>query len=106
MCAHDSLQTYATMQATCLALSLNPGAQEKAQAELDAVVGPDRLPDFEDRASLVYVNAIIKEALRWFNVTPLGISHRSMEDDVISGYFVPAGSILIANIWCVRLYCL
>lgn len=94
------------MHATFLAMSFYPEAQRKAQAELDAVVGPNRMPTFDDRESLVYVNAVIKESLRWFNVTPLGISHRSVEDDVISGYFVPAGSILIANIWCVRLYCL
>lgn len=89
------------MQATFLAMALYPEVQKKAQAELDAVVGPDRLPNFEDRDSLVYIAAIIKESLRWFNVTPLGISHRSVEDDVVSGYFVPAGSILVANIWCV-----
>ena len=88
------------MQATCLALSLNPSAQDKAQAELDAVVGPDRLPNFEDRASLVYVNAITKEALRWFNVTP---RHCALHDQRrrIPGLLHPGGSLLVANIWYV-----
>ncbi|TBU44098.1 hypothetical protein BD309DRAFT_61703 [Dichomitus squalens] len=32
--------------------------------ELDAVVGSHRLPDFADRDSLVYINALIWEAMR------------------------------------------
>ena len=89
----------ATLQATFLALSLNPQVQMKAQAELDSVVGSSRLPDFGDRESLVYVNAIVKESFRWFTVTPLGISHRTIQDDEFQGYFIPAGTVLTANIW-------
>ena len=49
-----------------------PEAQRKAQAELDAVIGPDKLPGLSDRPSLPYVNALVKEILRWQSVTPLG----------------------------------
>nr|VWO96834.1 N/A [Ganoderma boninense] len=91
--------TIATLQATILALSLYPEVQKKAQAELDAVVGPKRLPSFDDRASLVYINALMKESFRWFTVTPLGISHRTLVDDEFRGYFIPAGTVLTANIW-------
>jgi len=40
--------------------------------EIDAVVGNNRLPDFNDRNTLSYTNAIVKEAMRWQPVTPLG----------------------------------
>ena len=89
------------MQAVFLAMSLHPEVQKTAQMELDRVVGPSRLPDFRDLDSLVYVRAVLKEAMRWHTVTPLGIPHRTKKDDVFDGYFVPAGTILIANIWCV-----
>ena len=46
-------------------MALYPEAQKKAQAEIDAVVGPDRLPNFEDRPSLPYINAVVKESMRW-----------------------------------------
>ena len=62
------------MQTLFLAMALHPEVQKKAQAEIDAVVGPDRLPDIEDRPSLPYINALIKELLRWNLVTPLGKS--------------------------------
>lgn len=94
-----SAQTYSTVLASFVALSLYPEAQKKAQAELDAVVGRERLPELHDRESLVYVKAIIMESLRWHNVTPLGIAHRTILDDEIQGYFVPAGTTLVANIW-------
>lgn len=54
---------------------LYPEAQRTAQAELDSVIGTDRLPDFTDE--LPYVTALIKEVLRWRPVAPLG-EHSSM----------------------------
>lgn len=38
--------------------------QKKAQAELDAIVGDDRLPSFADRPHMPYVDALCKEVLR------------------------------------------
>lgn len=49
-----------------------PDVQKKAQSELDTVVGPQKLPEFSDRPSLPYVNAIVKETMRWQSVLPLG----------------------------------
>ena len=62
------------MQALFLAIALYPEVQKKAQAEIDAVVGAHRLPDFEDRPSLPYINAIVKESMRWHLVLPIGAS--------------------------------
>ena len=55
-----------------LAMSLYPEVQAKAQREIDQVVGTNRLPSYKDRDSLPYLNALIKEVLRWNPVTPLG----------------------------------
>jgi cytochrome P450 len=51
-----------------LLMALHPEAQKKAQEEIDRVVGRHRLPNFEDRDSLPYVNAVVKEVLRWHPV--------------------------------------
>lgn len=82
-------------------MSLNPEVLRKAHAELDAVVGPDRLPNFSDREELVYVNAIIKEVMRWHTVVPLSVPHSTVADDELHGYFIPAGTVLLPNSWCV-----
>ena len=60
------------VQALFLAMALYPEVQKKAQAEIDVVVGPNRLPGFEDRQFLPYVNVVVKELLRWHLAAPLG----------------------------------
>ena len=61
------------MQFFFLAMALYPEVQKKAQAEINAVIGNNRLPDFGDRDALPYINAIVKEAMRWQPVTPFGV---------------------------------
>ena len=88
-------QTYSTIQTFFCNLATNPDIQKKAQVELDLVVGPDRLPTFDDYDSLPFIQAIFLECLRWLPVVPLGIPHRSTEDDCYNGYFTPAGTCVI-----------
>ena len=76
-----------------------PDVQKKAQAELDAVIGHDRLPTFADQDSLPYVSALAKECLRWRAVAPLGMPHTSTEDLEYRGYLIPRGTLLIYSIW-------
>lgn len=52
-------------------MQLFPEVQRKAQAELDIVIGTDRLPTFKDRSDLPYIDAMVKEVLRWHGVVPL-----------------------------------
>ncbi|THG93719.1 hypothetical protein EW026_g7591 [Hermanssonia centrifuga] len=82
-----------------LAMALRPDVQKKAQAELDNVLGPGKLPTFEDRESLPYVEAIILESIRWMPAVPLGVSHRVLVEDEYKGYRIPKGSIIIPNSW-------
>ncbi|KAI0373885.1 CyP450 monooxygenase [Pilatotrama ljubarskyi] len=93
--------TFSVLQAVFVAMALHPDVQKRAQAELDAVVGPSRLPDFGDSDQLVYVNALVKEALRWHVVVPLTIPHRTVRDDEFHGYFIPGGTTLMANVWAI-----
>lgn len=76
--AHPHLQVVSAVHAFFLAMVLFPEVQAKAQAELDAVVGSERLPCFDDRDRLPYVNAVWKEVLRWHSVTPLGMVSASL----------------------------
>ncbi|KAF9456731.1 cytochrome P450, partial [Collybia nuda] len=89
--------TWGTLSMFFMTMVLYPECQAKAHQEIDAVIGTKRLPDFEDRGSLPYVECLIQETLRWNNVLPLGLPHRSLEDDVYNGMFIPKGSIVFAN---------
>ncbi|KAG1742796.1 cytochrome P450 [Suillus paluster] len=91
--------TVAATKSFVLAMMLYPEVQKHAQAEIDAVVGQDRFPTFEDREKLPYIAALIQEILRWAPVAPQGLRHRAMKEDVYKGYRIPKGSIVIANIF-------
>lgn len=82
-----------------LAMTIYQGVQKRAQAEIDRVVGGDRLPDFSDSEDLPYLTAMIKELLRWNAPAPLGTAHAVMEDDVYEGWVIPAGTMFLENIW-------
>lgn len=82
-----------------LAMSLYPDVQRKAQSEIMEVVGRDRLPEITDRDALVYVNALVKECLRWMPIAPLGVAHSTTEDDEFRGYFIPSGTVAMPNVW-------
>ncbi|THC93362.1 hypothetical protein EYZ11_007154 [Aspergillus tanneri] len=82
-----------------LAMILYPEAQEKAQEEIDRVVGTHRLPRFEDRDKLPYINALVKEILRWHPVGAIGFPHQVTEDDICEGYFIPKGAQVLPIVW-------
>ena len=82
-----------------LAMLAYPETQARAQAELDAVVGRTRSPTFADYPHLPYIRAMVKEALRWRPADPIGMPHRSTEDDWYEGMFIPKGTICVANVW-------
>ncbi|KAH7920238.1 CyP450 monooxygenase [Leucogyrophana mollusca] len=74
-----------------MAMVMFPEVQKKAQVEIDLLTGGSRLPDYHDRNSLVYIEAIYREVLRWAQVTPLGVPHMTTESDIYKGYFIPKG---------------
>ncbi|KAE9396845.1 cytochrome P450 [Gymnopus androsaceus JB14] len=90
--------SWGTLTVFLMAMVLHPECQAKAQAQIDAVCGPDRLPTFEDHESLPYVEYIMREVMRWHPIVPMGVPHRCLEDDVYNGMLIPAGSVLFANI--------
>lgn len=105
-----------------LALVKNPEVQRKAQAEIDTVVGDARLPNFDDRKSMPYVEAIYRELIRWapaapmgeWRVVPLGdhlvrhfqsdvlalsgVPHAASEDDLYNGFLIPKGMCLFMTL--------
>lgn len=80
----------------------NPLALRKLQAELDSVVGTDRVVTETDLPNLPYLHAVVKETFRLHPTTPLNIPHESMEATNVWGYEFPAGTQMLVNFYAIH----
>ncbi|KAL7282187.1 hypothetical protein ACG7TL_003656 [Trametes sanguinea] len=91
--------TVSALASFFLAMICFDEVQRKAQAEIDAVVGNDRLPTIQDRDQMPYMKALVLEVLRWLPIGPIGVAHQLIEDDIYEGYLFPKGALVVANLW-------
>ncbi|KAH9040505.1 cytochrome P450 [Lactarius pseudohatsudake] len=91
--------TSTTMSWWTLAMIAHPEVQKRAHIELDTVVGRSRTPAFSDAPNLPYIQAIVKEILRWRPALPLSLPHSTTEDDWYNGMFIPKGTICLPNLF-------
>ncbi|ATZ52299.1 hypothetical protein BCIN_08g00560 [Botrytis cinerea B05.10] len=93
--------TFATTLVGILNLLLNPTVFHKARSLLDQTIGLDRLPSLKDREhpDLLYVEYIVQEIVRWRPLSPLGVPHKSLEDDIYNEMFIPQGTNVFFNTW-------
>ncbi|GLH16246.1 Probable cytochrome P450 304a1 [Gryllus bimaculatus] len=92
-----------TMVFAIVFLMHNPHVAERVQEELDNVVGRSRLPHLDDRVSLPYTEATLRETMRRATLTPISIPHRATEDTNFMGYDVPKDSMIITCLWSMHM---
>ncbi|XP_064784391.1 cytochrome P450 1B1-like [Oncorhynchus masou masou] len=79
-----------------------PNIQTRLQEQIDKVVGRDRLPCIEDKASLAYLDAVIYETMRYTSFVPLTIPHSTTSDVTIEGFHIPKDTVVFINQWSVN----
>ncbi|KAI1426463.1 putative cytochrome P450 [Xylaria sp. FL1777] len=85
------------------AMLLFPDVQRRAQAEIDRVIGVDRMPVPEDEMQLQYIRGCVKESLRWMPTTILGaIPHALTQDEYYMGFRLPKGAGLLNNVYTIH----
>ncbi|OBZ71184.1 O-methylsterigmatocystin oxidoreductase [Grifola frondosa] len=77
---------------------LHPDVQRRAQAEIDQVVGSDRLPRYSDQSNLPYTNAVLTEIIRLFIPIPI-IARVPAQDDVHNGCYISKDTLIVINLW-------
>jgi len=86
---------------TCHLLAGHPEVQERLAAEAEAVLGGRTAPGAADVPRLELTRRVAEESLRLF--PPAWIMEREpLEDDVIGGYRIPAGTIVMLPTWLVH----
>ncbi|KAH8649274.1 cytochrome P450 [Xylariales sp. PMI_506] len=91
--------TSGAVQSFILTAAVHSEQQAIAAAELEAVVGPDRVPMLSDLENLPYTCAFMKESQRLYPVAPIGLPHEMTEDTIINGFLYPKDAILFQNSW-------
>ncbi|KAI1237610.1 hypothetical protein IHE44_0013692 [Lamprotornis superbus] len=84
------------MTFTVMALGQHPEILERAQAEVDEVLGAKRDVDYEDLGKLTYLSQILKESLRLY--PPVSGTLRRLEKElVINDITIPANTTVFVS---------
>ncbi|KAF8023192.1 hypothetical protein BT93_F0636 [Corymbia citriodora subsp. variegata] len=92
----------ATMEWALSAMLNHPEIMKRAQAEIDQVVGHDRLIGESDLPKLPYLHCVMNETMRMYPVGPLLVPHESAEECRVGGYRVPRGTMLLINLFSIQ----
>lgn len=110
--------TSSTLLSFLLAMIRYPEEFTKARREVDEVCDSLRSPTSDDISRLPFIRACMNEVitilnslfksnttfqtLRWRPVAAGGIPHMLTQDDLYQGYFLPKGTIVLANTWAIH----
>jgi cytochrome P450 len=79
----------------------NPEKMKRVQAELDEVVGRERMVEESDAERLPYLRAVVKEVFRLHPAAPFLIPHRADNRCEIAGFVIPKHTQIIVNVWAI-----
>ncbi|EKM49780.1 uncharacterized protein PHACADRAFT_265459 [Phanerochaete carnosa HHB-10118-sp] len=101
MFAAGSDSTATAISFVILAAASHPEIQAEVQAQLDSVVGKDRVPTFDDEKLLPLVVAFYLETFRWRPISLGGVAHRATSDIVWNQYVIPVDAAVFGNHWAI-----
>uniref|UniRef100_A0A0K0EGE9 Cytochrome P450 n=1 Tax=Strongyloides stercoralis TaxID=6248 RepID=A0A0K0EGE9_STRER len=78
--------------------------QEKFRKEIHDVIGYDTTIHYDDRERLPYCQAVVYEILRFSNILPHNITHRTEKDVIIGGKLIPNDTIVFAQQYNIMKY--
>ncbi|CAK9275169.1 unnamed protein product [Sphagnum jensenii] len=93
--------SYVTLEWVMAELLRHPDIMQRAQKELDTIVGTNRLVTESDLQHLPYLQAILKETFRIHPPGPLMAPHRSIQPCQVEGYNLPINTQLFVNLWAI-----
>lgn len=91
--------TVTTMRWAFLLMIKYPEIQQKVQNEIDAIIGPKRLPSMTDKNQMPYTQAVLNEIQRFANILSANFPRMVAEGGItIAGYSVPGGIGVVPQI--------
>ncbi|KAH7682545.1 Cytochrome P450 E-class group I protein [Dioscorea alata] len=93
--------TFTTLEWIMAELVRNPKVMEKVQEEIKGVVKGKAKVSEEDIVEMIYLKAVIKEALRLHPPIPLLVPRESTEHVKLHGFDIPEKTRVVINAWAI-----
>ena len=77
----------------------NPSVQRKIRDEIHSVIGSERMPTLNDREQLLYMEAFIREVLRYSELAALGIPRRAVKNTTLQNTVIEEETLIIVNVY-------
>lgn len=84
-------------------LAMYPDIQEKCHDTIDNVLGCAQLPSLSDKSKLSYIEAVILETQRIFNIVPVSGPRRVLRETVLDGYLLPKNTTVLMGLETVNM---
>ncbi|OQS03567.1 hypothetical protein THRCLA_04116 [Thraustotheca clavata] len=82
-------------------LAIHPEAQVKARAEINTILGQDKVITYEKLQNMEYIYAVFMEALRLYPPAPF--TSRNLEKDLpLDDIVIPKGTMAVLSLWWIN----
>lgn len=92
-----------TLDFILMTLVLNPDIQRKCHDVIDSVLGSAQLPSLKDKSKLSYIEAVILETQRIYNIVPVSGPRRVLQETVLDGYVLPKNTTVLMGLETVNM---
>lgn len=82
---------------------MRPDIQAKCYQEIHAAFGETEMPNYTERSKTPYVEAMLMEVNRFFEIAPLGGPRRVMKTCELGGYVIPKNTTLLIGLGTVHM---
>ncbi|XP_031626090.1 probable cytochrome P450 305a1 isoform X2 [Contarinia nasturtii] len=93
-----SQSTSNTIDFILMSLVLNKDIQKKCHEEIDAVLSADDIPSLKDKPKLSYIEAVILETQRYYNIVPVSGPRRVLNDTELGGFHLPKNTTVLIGL--------
>nr|WJZ49106.1 cytochrome P450 [Isodon lophanthoides var. gerardianus] len=82
-------------------LVANPDKMAKLKQELKSALGESQIVEESDIDKLPYLQAVVKEVMRYHPPGPFLLPRRAESDQEVKGLMIPKGTQVIINVWAI-----
>lgn len=98
-----SQSTSNTLDFILMSLATNPAIQEKCHDVIGSVLGDAQLPALNDKSKLSYIEAVIFETQRFYNISAITGPRRVLRETMLDGYVLPKNTTVLMGLEMVHM---